>query len=136
METIKRSAHAVDRRIQDQFHDKAIRSGGYYMFDNDDGETESSSEPTTHVCDRKLSVKSQSLDSMDTSSDMSAASSLVTSKDDPKIKKFLLNCLRKVVAKMHSLSKNYIHISKKMEEERKNLIATMSPLTRDAYRTM
>lgn len=135
MEMIKRSAHAVDRRSQDQFHDKAIRSGGYYMFDNDDNETENSRQPTAEVSYRKV-TKSQARRSMDTPSDTSAASNSVARKDDPKIKKFILNCLRKVVAKMHNLSRNYIHISKKMEEERKNLIATMSPLTRDAYRTM
>lgn len=129
MEMIKQSAHVLNADGKGVYHDSAIRSGGYYMFDDDNVETEACVSTTS---ERKVYFRTPQISPTDTSSDSSVSRDSVKGEKTKKVKNFFVKCYRKVVNKMHEMSRDYSHILKVMHEERRSLMDSLSPEARDS----
>lgn len=124
MELIKCTAQiAQNERKEPLSHDIAIRSGGYYMFE--DTESAQRRDSMESLDDEKTScdasrVVSFKLPESDESTDLSEKPSA--------LKRISTKFLTLVIQRMHRLSKNYSFIYKMLAHEKKSLKESMSPL--------
>lgn len=132
MDLIKKSAHVLNvERKQPMCHDHAIRSGGYYMFDEEEQiEDESLLKESELGVDEKndsMSHETKKIVKFQPRNSFSEVYKSIVVEKSETARKFCSAGLLKIMQKMHKLSRNYSFIIRSMAREKKMLKENMTP---------